>query len=120
MQIIEVVASRLDAFGSRGVTINHPIDPVGGNADAMLLRSTGPAHIVTAVLEPGGKIGRHPARGFQLLVVVSGELRVSGDHDEVVELRPGQAVLFEPGEHHESVANTAATLTIMEYDHHQA
>jgi len=29
-------------------------------------------------------------------------------------------VLFEPGEQHESVAETAATLAIMEYDHHQA
>ncbi len=86
----------------------------------MLLRSAGPAHVVTAVLEPGGKIGRHPATGVQLLVVVSGELRVSGDHDQVVDLRSGQAVLFEPGEQHESVAETAATLAIMEYDHHQA
>ena len=119
VQIIEVVASRLDAFGSHGVTTNHPIDPVSGDASPMLLRSAGPAHVVTAVLESGGKIGRHPATGTQLLVVVSGELRLSGDHNKVVKLHAGQAVLFEPGEQHESVAETGATLAIMEFKHHQ-
>jgi len=116
VQIIEVLTAQLDAFGSRGVMINHPVDPASGEVSPALLRSSGPAHVVTAVLEPGGKIGRHPATGTQLLMVVSGELRISGDDDQVVELGSGQAVLFEPGEQHESVAGTAVTLAIMEYD----
>lgn len=81
----------------------------------MLLRSGGSAHVVTAFLEPGGTIGRHPAVGAQLLMVVTGELRISGDDHQFVELGAGRAVLFEPGEQHESVARTAVTLAIMEY-----
>jgi uncharacterized cupin superfamily protein len=50
-------------------------------------------------------------------MVVSGELRISGDDDQVVELGAGQAVLFESGEQHESVARTAVTPAIMEYAH---
>jgi len=117
VQTIEVRAVQVDAFGSHGVTINHPIDPASGEAHPELLRSGGPAYVVTAVLEPGGTIGRHPATETQLLMVVSGELRIIGDDDQVVELSAGQAVLFEPGEQHESVARTAVTLAIMEYDH---
>lgn len=59
--MIEVQAVRFDAFGSQGVIINHPIDPAGDQAAPPILRSGGPAHVVTALLEPGGKIGRHPA-----------------------------------------------------------
>jgi len=118
VQTIEVRAVQLDAFDSRGVTINHPIDPASGEVHPELLRSSGPAHVVTAVLESGGIIGRHPATETQLLMVVSGELRISGDDDQVVELGAGQAVLFESGEQHESVARTAVTLAIMEYAAH--
>jgi len=117
VQIIEVRAVQLDAFGSSGVTVYHPIDPASDQVSPARLRSGGPAHVVTASLEPGGMIGRHPATEAQLLMVVGGELRISGDEDQVVELGAGQAVLFEPGEQHESVARTAVTLAIMEYNH---
>jgi quercetin dioxygenase-like cupin family protein len=114
--MIEVQAVRFDAFGSQGVIINHPIDPAGDQAAPTILRSGGPAHVVTALLEPGGKIGRHPATRPQLLMVISGKLQISGDDGQLLELSAGQAVLFEPGEQHESVASTAVTLAIMEYD----
>lgn len=110
-------AVQIDVFGSHGVTINHPIDPASGEVGPAILRSGGPAHVVTASLEPGGRIGRHPATGTQLLIVISGELWISGDDGQRLKLAAGQAVLFEPGEQHESVAGTAATLAIMEYGH---
>lgn len=116
MQRIRLRAVQVDAFGSHGVTIKHPIDPASDQAKPTILRSSGPAQVVTAVLQPGGKIGRHPAPVPQLLMVVSGDLQISGDHGETLELTAGQAVRFEPGEQHESVASTAVTLAIMEYD----
>jgi len=88
---------QLDAFDSRGVTINHPIDPASGEVHPELLRSSGPAHVVTAVLESGGIIGRHPATETQLLMVVSGELRISGDDDQVVELGAPAGASRAPG-----------------------
>ena len=109
-------AVQVEAFGSHGVTLNHPIDPVRDQAKPMILRSSGQAQMVTALLQPGGRIGRHPATAPQLLMVVSGDLQVSGDNGQTLELGTGQAVLFEQGEQHESVASTAVTLAIMEYD----
>jgi len=109
-------AVQVDAFGSHGVTINHPIDPACDQAKPMILRSSGPAQVVTALLQPGGRIGRHPATVPQLLMVVSGDLQISGDNGQTLELAAGQAVLFEQGEQHESVASAAVTLAIMEYD----
>ncbi len=49
-------------------------------------------------------------------MVISGKLQITGDDRQTLELSAGQAVLFEPGEQHESVASTAVTLAIMEYD----
>lgn len=49
-------------------------------------------------------------------MLITGELQVSGNDGQLMELTAGQAVLFEPGEQHESVADTAVSLTIMEYD----
>lgn len=114
--MIEVQAVRLDAFGSHGVTINHPIDPAGDRASPAILRSGGAAHVVTALLEPGGTIGRHLATRPQLLMVISGTLQIAGGGGQALELGAGQAVLFESGEQHESVARTAVTLAIMEFD----
>lgn len=113
MRMIEVQAVRLEAFGSHGFTINHPIAPAPDEMQPGILRSGGPAHMVTASLEPGGKIGRHPATRAQLLMVISGNLRITGDDDQALELHAGQAVLLEKGEQHESIASNAVTLAIM-------
>ena len=47
-------------------------------------------------------IGRHPAAARQLLVVLSGDATVSGRDEEAIEIGPGQAVVWEPGESHET------------------
>jgi quercetin dioxygenase-like cupin family protein len=109
MRVVEVKAVKVERYGSRGVVIHHPIDGLG------LLTSSGPAVMVTANLDPGGVIGRHPATGRQALAVVSGTIEVWGGDGTALDLTAGQLVMFEPGEEHETRAVTAATLAIMEW-----
>lgn len=58
-------------------------------------------------------IGRHPATDLQLLMVVTGKVVVATD-SATAELSDGQAVLFEPGEQHETRASTAASIVVLE------
>ena len=79
----------IDAHGSRGFSVGA----FGITADA---------HLIAVTLSPGGTIGRHPAAGRQLLVVLSGEAEVSGAEGTVRRLAAGQAAVWEPGEVHET------------------
>ncbi|MCW2832524.1 MAG: hypothetical protein JWN68_477 [Nocardioides sp.] len=74
------------------------------------------AHLVAVTLGPRGVIGRHPAEGRQLLVVLSGEAQVSG-HDGVVRtVSVGQAAVWEPGEAHETRTDGGLVAMIVEGD----
>ncbi len=50
----------------------------------------------------GGSVGYHPTRLWQLYAVVSGEGWVTGEDRRPEPIRSGEAVLWEPGEGHES------------------
>jgi quercetin dioxygenase-like cupin family protein len=65
-------------------------------------------------LAAGGRLGRHPAPMRQLALVLSGSGRVSGADGDAVDLGPGKAVLWEPGEEHEATTETGMTLLILE------
>ena len=93
----------IEAHGSRGFSIGA----FGISADA---------HLVAVSLAPGGTIGRHPAAGRQLLVVLSGEAEVSGAERTVRRLGPGQAAVWEPGELHETRSPTGMSAMIVEGD----
>ena len=93
----------IEAHGSRGFSIGA----FGISADA---------HLVAVSLAPGGRIGRHPAAGRQLLVVLSGEAEVSGAEGTVRPLGPGQAAVWEPGELHETRSPTGMSAMIVEGD----
>lgn len=60
-------------------------------------------------LPPGGVVGRHPTTVEQLFAVVAGRGSVSGEDGERRDIGPGQAALWEPGEHHD--AHTEGGLT---------
>lgn len=92
------------------MTIHHPT-----STPDTLLASDGPATLVVAELQRGGVIGRHPATGPQLLVVAAGTVDVTDGDGEVARLTIGQAVLFEPGEQHETRAITDSTIAIQEW-----
>jgi len=93
----------VDAFGSRGF-------------DVTAFGITAEAHLVTVRLAPGGLIGRHPAAGRQLLVVLSGDAAVSGSYGDPVPIGPGQAAVWEPNEQHETRSSTGLVALLVEGD----
>ncbi len=93
----------IDAHGSRGFSVGA----FGITADA---------HLIAVTLSPGGTIGRHPAAGRQLLVVLSGEAEVSGAEGTVRRLAAGQAAVWEPGEVHETRSPGGMSGMIVEGD----
>lgn len=88
----------IEAHGSRGFSVGA----FGISADA---------HLVAVTLAPGGVIGPHPALGRQLLVVLVGEAEVAGAEGTVRRVTAGQAVVWEPGESHET--RTAGGMSAM-------
>jgi quercetin dioxygenase-like cupin family protein len=110
VRIIEVDAVPIERFGSIGVTMH-----LTTSAPRTRLVTDGPATLAVAELAAGGVIGRHPAVGPQLLTVVTGAVEVSGGDGQQRRLAAGEAVLFEPGEQHETTAAEPATLAIVEW-----
>jgi len=104
MRIISLFGSspvEIHAHGSVGFTLS----PVVKGDDVV---------VVTVRLAPGGRIGRHPAVGRQVLAVLEGEGIVSGDDAVEQVLRPGQAAVWEPGEAHETRTVTGLTALVIE------
>ena len=93
----------VESFGSAGFSVGA----FGITADA---------HLVAVTLAPGGVVGRHPAVGRQLLIVLSGEALVSGDDGSVTSIGPGEAAAWEPGESHETRSETGLLAVIVEGD----
>jgi quercetin dioxygenase-like cupin family protein len=92
MRRISVDDKRVEAFGSVGVA---------AAAVARLGRVDG-AGVDVLTFGPGGLLGRHPTRLWQLFLLVSGTGWVSGSDGIHERLLPGDAVLWRPGEEHES------------------
>ena len=93
----------IEAHGSRGFSVGA----FGLGADT---------HLVSVTLTPGGRIGRHPAVGRQLLVVLAGDAEVSGSGGETHVLGAGQAAVWEPGESHETRSASGLSALIVEGD----
>jgi quercetin dioxygenase-like cupin family protein len=91
----------VERFGSSGFAVA----PLGRGAET---------HHVVLTLEPGGVIGRHPAVGRQLLVLLSGDATVSGQDGTGHPLGVGQAALWEPGESHETRSRSGMTAFVVE------
>lgn len=80
------------AFGSTGVA---------ASAVARVEKIDGAA-VDVITFAPGALLGRHPNRLWQLFVLISGAGWVSGSDGVPAQLEPGEGVLWEPGEVHES------------------
>lgn len=105
MRIITLPDMPIDAFGSFGVSMCFL--PQMGVSEGTKV------HIAT--ISTGGWIGEHPAPLWQMFAVIEGDVEVRGGPDERWRrVSPGQAAIWEPGEVHESRANTTTRVVIVE------
>lgn len=65
-----------------------------------------------ASIAPGGTLGRHPTRLWQLFAVTSGSGWVVGPDGVRQDIRHGQAVMWSPGEVHASGSDEGMTVVI--------
>lgn len=98
---------RVDLHGEREVT-------APGSVSARVRRLSGDAHVVVIEIGPEGVVARHPAVGAQLFAVVRGSGWVSGGDGERESIEGGEAVLWEPGEEHESGSRNGMTVLVVE------
>ena len=87
-----------------------------GVAMAAVPATPGPGEfrVHVAGIEAGGTIGAHPARTWQLFVVVLGTCRVAAEGTDPVVVNPGEAVLWDPGEVHQCWADTDVVALIIQ------
>jgi quercetin dioxygenase-like cupin family protein len=98
---------RIELAGEREATAR-------GTANARVKRLAAEAHVVLIEIGAGGVVGRHPAVGAQLFAVVRGAGWVSGADGEREAISAGEAVLWEPGEEHESGSPEGMTVLVVE------
>ena len=98
---------RVELRGEREVT-------APGSISARVRRLAAEAHAVVIEIAPGGVVARHPAVVPQLFVVVSGSGWVSGANGEREPIQAGEAVLWDPGEEHESGSDEGMTALVVE------
>ncbi len=98
---------RVALEGEREVTAS-------GSISARVRRLAAATHAVVIEIAPGGVVGRHPAAVAQLFVVVRGSGWVSGADGEREPIEPGQGVVWEQGEEHESGSDTGMTALVLE------
>ena len=92
----------IEQYGSRGFT-HHRVALVEGGAAVSCVE-----------LAAGGVIGRHPAAGPQLLVVVEGAGYVSGADGVERTLATGEAVRWDAGEEHETRTDSGLVAIVIE------
>jgi quercetin dioxygenase-like cupin family protein len=100
-------------LGAEDLTIRN-VDQFGSAGFAVSV--LGRTHSVVAHLEPGGRIGRHPAPVDQALVVLSGVVTVCGEDGEAVEIAAGRMAVWAAGESHETGTANGAIAVILEAD----
>jgi quercetin dioxygenase-like cupin family protein len=98
---------RVELSGERDVT-------APGSIGARVRRLAGDAHVVVIEVAPGGVVARHPAGMAQLFTVVSGSGWISGGDGAREPISAGEAVLWEPGEEHESGSDEGMTALVVE------
>ncbi|MGY2003210.1 AraC family ligand binding domain-containing protein [Blastococcus sp. SYSU DS1024] len=105
MRRVRLSAREITAFGSRGVVMVSPArvgEPVAGFG----------VHLAT--FAAGAVVGRHETRLWQLFAVVSGAGWAAGADGGRVPLATGDAVLWEPGELHESGSDAGMVAVVVE------
>jgi quercetin dioxygenase-like cupin family protein len=102
MEWLELEHGDVDEYGSHGVHLS----------EAARMRDVDEFAVHLAEIEPGGILGRHPTRLWQLFTVASGAGWVAGPDGPRQDIVAGQAVLWSPGEEHESGTDEGMTVVI--------
>ncbi|MFC4555084.1 cupin domain-containing protein [Georgenia faecalis] len=105
MRVVTLPRRRIEAFASSGVVMDFLPTVTGGRTGVRLAR-----------IDAGGTLGRHRAPTRQMFAVVEGTGVVSTTGYPDVVVGVGQAVLWEPGEDHETRAGTAMLVAVVELD----
>jgi quercetin dioxygenase-like cupin family protein len=74
------------------------------------------AHVVVIEIGAGGTVGRHPADGQQLFLVVRGTGWVAGGERRREEINAGEGVIWDAGEEHESGSDGGMIALVVEAD----
>ncbi|WP_157937092.1 cupin domain-containing protein [Geodermatophilus chilensis] len=105
MELLTLPARQLSSYGSSGAELLR----------AALVQDPQDGFAVDVVrLAPGGSIGRHPTRLWQLFLVVSGNGWVSGAEGERRPVTAGAAALWAPGEDHASGSDDGLTAVVVQ------
>jgi quercetin dioxygenase-like cupin family protein len=105
VEVLDVPGVALTAYGSSGTELLR----------AALVREPQDGFAVDVVrVAPGGVIGRHPTRLWQLFLVVSGSGWVSGASGDRRTLRAGEAAVWSPGEEHASGSDDGLTAVVVQ------
>lgn len=105
MEILGLSDRLIDKFGSHDVSMRQ----------LTVAERSGIRRVHVASVAAGGVLGRHPARDWQLFVVVAGTAWVAGPDGERHELKTGEGVLWAPGEDHESGADEPMIAVLVEF-----
>ena len=104
MEIVPLPERMVTQFGSHHVLMTLAADVTGSARVAIRM----------ARFASSGMLGRHMAPTWQVFTVLSGSGWVAGDDGERTSIGPGQAVIWGPGEQHESGADERMTALIVE------
>lgn len=103
MEFISLLTGEEDRFGTRRVRLWQ----------AGILDGAEQTRVHVARYERDSLLGRHPTKLWQLFMVVEGSGWVSGDDQVRFPISTSQAVLWRPGEEHDSGSDTGMSVLIL-------
>jgi mannose-6-phosphate isomerase-like protein (cupin superfamily) len=105
MRLIEFSAPQTEP-----ITLFHSV----AASSRVLAEGRGETHVCCLRFGPGGKIGDHPTGFGQLFLVVEGSGWAMGADSRRIEVRWGQGVFFERGEHHSKGSDRGMTALMVQ------
>lgn len=103
MEFISLPTGEEDRFGTHGVRLWQ----------AGILDGAEQTRIHVARYEKDSLLGRHPTKIWQLFMVIEGSGWVSGEDKIRYPISTGQAVLWHPGEEHDSGSEIGMSVLIL-------
>jgi quercetin dioxygenase-like cupin family protein len=102
MKWVQLEHGDVTEYGSRGVHMS----------EAARLEEVDGISVHLARIAPGGLLGRHPTRVWQLFAVTSGSGWVTASDGVRHAIQSGQAVMWSPGEVHQSGSDEGMSVVI--------